>query len=56
VNQGDSNGLESISIRFDAVASAVSELGLVAGPYGLAGHGLTDLGRSCLDSAESAID
>lgn len=51
VNQGDSNGLESISIRFDALASAVAELGLVTAPLGAAGHGLTDRGQSLLDAA-----
>ena len=48
VDQGDRNGLNPISIRFNAVASALSELGLVAAPFGRVGHGPTALGEGLL--------
>ncbi len=44
VDQGDRQGINPISIRFNAMASALSELGLVAAPFGRAGHGPTQLG------------
>ena len=49
VDQGDRNGLNPISIRFNAVASALSELGLVAAPFGVVSHGPTTLGEELLD-------
>jgi hypothetical protein len=49
VDQGDWGGLNPISIRFNALTSSLSELGLVAGPYGQPGHGPTVKGYSLLD-------
>ena len=48
VDQGDSQGINPISIRFNAVASALSELGLVTAPFGQPGHGPTRLGAEVL--------
>lgn len=48
VDQGDSQGINPISIRFDAVASALSELGLVAAPFSQPGHSPTQLGAEVL--------
>ncbi len=48
VDQGDSQGINPISIRFNAVASALSELGLVAAPFSQPGHGPTQLGAEVL--------
>lgn len=48
VDQGDRQGINPISIRFNAVASALSELGLVAGPFDQPGHGPTPLGGEIL--------
>ncbi len=48
VDQGDRQGINPISIRFNAMASALSELGLVAAPFGRAGHGPTQLGAEVL--------
>jgi hypothetical protein len=44
VDQGDREGVNPISIRFNAVASALSELGLVAAPFAQSSHGPTQLG------------
>ena len=49
VDQGDRQGLNAVSIRFNAVASALSELGLVSKPFGESGHAPTELGRSLPD-------
>lgn len=49
VDQGDQDGLNPISIRFTAIASALAELGLVAGPIEQPGHGLTPFGELLLD-------
>jgi len=47
VDFGDT-GLNSISIRFDALTEALSELGLITGPIGEPSHELTQRGRSVL--------
>lgn len=49
VDQGDRDGLNPISIRFTALASAIAELGLVAGPLEQPGHSLTALGEQLLN-------
>jgi hypothetical protein len=41
-------GLSSISIRFDALAGALSELGLMAAPLGEPSHGPTERGKEVL--------
>jgi len=48
VNQDDAEGINPISIRFNAVATALSELGLTAAPFGEPKHGLTSLGEEVL--------
>jgi len=48
VDHGDQDGVNPISIRFTALASALAELGLVAGSLEQPGHGLTPLGEQLL--------
>ncbi len=48
VDQGDHQGINPISIRFNAVASALSELQMVAAPFGQPGHRPTPLGAEVL--------
>jgi hypothetical protein len=49
VEQSDGQGINQISIRFDAVASALAELGLIEAPFSRAKHGLTPVGQQVLD-------
>jgi hypothetical protein len=48
VDQGDRNGIEPISMRFSAVTSALSELGLIAASVQDAGHPPTQLGQQII--------